>query len=137
MSTSGTRFRGRLMPHRVPDNGEFDGYGVCGDKICIFELSSRTNKITLLDFTAVILGLVLKETGSGLYLHPTKACRFLHVAATPEAVARVVSSFLFGFINALKKHISCLVKIHITDALDGAPNFVKVWQEQLHWVELL
>ena len=125
------------MPHRVPVDGESEVNGVCGDKICIFELSSRTNKITPLDFTPVILGLVLKETGSGLYLHPTKTCRFLYVAAMPEAVARVVSSFLFRFINALKKHISCLVKIRITDALDGAPNFVKVWKEQLHRVELL
>ena len=53
-----------------------------------------------------------KGTGSGLHLRPTKASRFLYVAATPEAVARVVSSFLFGVMSdvhgsSLKKHISC------------------------------
>ena len=44
-----------------------------------------------------------------------------------------VSSFLFGVMSdvhgtALKKHISCLVKVRIAGALDGAPNVVKVWQ---------
>ena len=76
---------------------------------------------------------MLRGTGSGLYLHPTKANRFLHVVATPEAVARVVSSFLFGLMSdvhgsALKKHISCLVKIRIAEVLDGAPDVVKEWQ---------
>ena len=88
-------------------DGEFVVSGLCGDKIYILELSSRIDKITLLDFALVILKLVLRGTGSGLYLHPTKASRFLYVPATPEAVARVVSSFLFGLMcdvhgNALK-----------------------------------
>ena len=83
------------MPHRVPVDGEFEVNGVRGDKICIFELSSRT----------------------------------------PEAVARVVSSFLFGVKNnehdsALKKHISCLVKVRIATALDEAPDVVLEWQER-------
>ena len=96
MSTSGAPFRGQLgiTSHTVfLWEGEFEVNGVCGDKICIFELSSRTDKITPLDFTLVIWELVLRGIGSGLYLHPTKASRFLYVAATPEAVARVVSSF--------------------------------------------
>ena len=136
MSTFGAPFRGRLgiTSHTVfLLDGEFVVNGVCGDKIFIFELSSRTDKITLLDFTPVILGLVLRGTGSGLYLHPTKASRFLHVAATPKAVARVVSSCLFGLMSdvhgsALKKHISCLVKVRIAAALDGAPDVVMEWQ---------
>ena len=45
------------------------------------------------------LKLVLRGTGSGLYLHPTKASQFLHVPATPEAVAKVVSSFLFDWLH--------------------------------------
>ena len=111
----------------------FEVNGVCGDKICVFELSSRTVKITPLDFALVILELVPRGTGSGLYLHPSKASRVLHVAATPEAVSRVVSSFLFGVKNnehdsALKKHISCLVKVRIATALDEAPDVVMEWQ---------
>ena len=35
-------------------DGEFVVNGVCGDKNYIFELSSRINKITPLDFTLVI-----------------------------------------------------------------------------------
>ena len=107
--------------------------GACGDKTCIFEFSSRIDKITLLDFALVILKLVLRGTGSSLYLHIIKASRFRYVAATPEAVTRVVSSFLFGFMsdvhgNALKKHISCLVKVRIAAALDEAPDVVLEWQ---------
>ena len=92
-------------------------------KFCIFEFSSRTDKITPLDLTPVILKLVLRGTRSGLCLH----------AATPEAVASVVSSFLFGLMSdvhgsALKKHISCLVNVRIAAALDGAPDVVMEWQ---------
>ena len=80
MSTSGEHFRGRLgiTSHIVfLLNGEFEVYGVCGDKICIFELSSPTDKITPLGFMLVILELVLRGTGSGLHLHSSKVSRFL------------------------------------------------------------
>ena len=63
MSTSGAHFRGRLRitSHTVfLLDGEFEVNGVCGDNFCIFELSSHTDKITPLDFTPVILGLVLR-----------------------------------------------------------------------------
>ena len=138
-STSGAPFRGwvGVTSHTVfLLDGKFEVYGVGGDKFFIFELSSRTDKITPLDFMPVILGLVLRGTGSGLYLHTTKASRFLYVAATPEAVARVVSFFVFGLMSdvhgsALKKHISCLVKVRIAAALDAAPDVVMEWQASL------
>ena len=79
MSTSGAHFRGRLgiKSHIVfLLDEEFEVYGVCGDKIFIFELSSRTDKITPLDFMPVILELA-RGTGSGLHLHPIKVSRFL------------------------------------------------------------
>ena len=62
MSTSGAPFRGRLgITSHIAFllDGKFEVNGVCGDKICIFELSSRTDKITPLDLTRVILELVL------------------------------------------------------------------------------
>ena len=134
MSTSGAPFRGWLgiTSHTVfLLDGEFEVNGFRGDKIFIFELSfsSRTDKITPLDFTPVILGLVLRGTGSGLYrLLPKRVDSVLR-----EAVARVVSSFLFGLMSnvhgsALKKHISCLVKVRIAAALDGAADVVMEWQ---------
>ena len=100
-------------------------------KICVFELSSRTVKITPLDFCD--LGARAKRDRVWLVSDPSKASRVLYVAATPEAVARVVSSFLFGVKNnehdsALKKHISCLVKVRIATALDEAPDVVMEWQ---------
>ena len=68
MSTSGAPFRGQLgiTSHIVfLLDGKFEG--VCVDKICIFELSSRTDKITPLDLMPVILELVLGgQQGQGL-----------------------------------------------------------------------
>ena len=139
MSTSGAPFRGRLgITSYIVFllDGKFEVNGVCVDKICIFELSSRTNKITPLDLTPVFLELVLGcQEGQGLAcicILPERVDSF-DVAATPEAVAWVVSSFLFGVMSdehgsALKKHISCLVKIRIAEALDGVLDVVKEWQ---------
>ena len=139
MSTSGAPFRGQLgiTSHIVfLVDGKFEVNGVCGDKICIFKLSSRTDKITPLDLTPVILELVLGcQKGHGLAcicILPKRVDSFM-LRQRPEAVARVVSSFLFGVMSnvhgsALKKHISCLVKIRIAEVLDGAPDVVKGWQ---------
>ena len=96
------------------------------------ELSSHTDKITPLDFTPVILGLVLRDT-VWLVSASDQSESILLIAATPEAVARVVSSFLFGWMSdvhgsALKKHISSLVKVRIATALYGAPDVVMEWQ---------
>ena len=94
------------------------------------------DKISLLDLTPVILELVQRcQEGQGLacICILQKQVDPFDVAATPESATRVVSSFLFGVISdghgtALKKRISCLVKICIAEALDGALDVVKVWQ---------
>ena len=68
-------------------DGKFEVYGVGGDKICIFELSSRTDKITPLDLTLVILELVLGcQERQGLAcscILPMRVDSF-DVVATPE-----------------------------------------------------
>eukprot|EP00450_Noctiluca_scintillans_P038759 CAMPEP_0194477338 /NCGR_PEP_ID=MMETSP0253-20130528/1102_1 /TAXON_ID=2966 /ORGANISM="Noctiluca scintillans" /LENGTH=985 /DNA_ID=CAMNT_0039316301 /DNA_START=74 /DNA_END=3031 /DNA_ORIENTATION=+ len=139
MSTSGAPLRGRLgiTSHIMfPLDGKFEVDGDCVNKICVFELSSRTDKITPAELTPVILELVLGcQEGQGLAcicILPKRVDSF-DVVATPESVARVVSSFPFGVMSnehgsALKKHISCLVKMRMAEAADGAPDDVKEWQ---------
>ena len=68
-------------------DGQFEVYGICVDKISIFELSSRTDKITPLDLMLVILELVLgcqERQGLGCTcILPMRVDSF-DVAATPE-----------------------------------------------------
>ena len=95
MSTSGTSFRRRLglTSHiRTPLDGKFQAMEIVLVKICLFELSSCTDKITPLNLMLLILNTLIRGTGWGLHLHPTKVSRFFHDTATPQAVARVVSS---------------------------------------------
>ena len=131
ISTSGAPFHGRLgITSHIGFllERKFEVNGICGDKICVFELSSRTDKITPLDLTPVILGLVLRGTGSASFESASSP-----LCCTPEAVAKGVSSFLFGLKNnehdsALKIHFSRLTIMCIAGAPDGAPVFVKMRQ---------
>ena len=112
MSTSGAPFRERpgIKSHIMfPLDGKFEVDVNCVYNICLFELSSCTDKIAPLVLTFVILELVLGcQEGQilSIHLHPTSASSFFFCAATPEAVVRIVSFFPFSAMSNEHGNIS-------------------------------